>query len=141
MLPRLWNRPEPKADQQPLTLEHLRDMGRGVPTRILSNDAYGAFFVLAASRVRVADAYPRLGGGWTLELHGAYPWQECRFSPDHWQAFYDVHLRERYKAGTLDGAWWLTVTSHLASEYPNGQLASTVDSIVRISLRMRGEVA
>ena len=31
MLPRLWNRPEPKLDQQPFALEHLRDLGRGIP--------------------------------------------------------------------------------------------------------------
>ena len=69
----------------------------------------GAFLVLAASHIRIADAYPRPGGGWTLELHGAYPWQECRFSPEQWQAFYEVHLAGRYRETMLDGEKWLSL--------------------------------
>jgi hypothetical protein len=139
-LPRLWNRPEPELDRQPFCLEHLRDMGRAVPKRILSNDAYGAFLVLAASRVRIADAYTHAGGEWVLELHGAYPWQECRFSPEQWQAFYEVFLAVPYTSGTLDGGWWLIVCRHLAEQHPNGQLASIVASVMAATRRVRGEV-
>ena len=135
----LFNRPEPELDRQPLALEHLRDMGRGVPKRILSNDAYGAFLTLAASRVRIADAYTHTGGEWVLELHGAYPWQECRFSPEQWQAFYEVHLAERYRETMLDGEWWLTITRHLATEYPSGQLASLYENVVKANRHLRGE--
>ncbi len=140
MVARIFNRPEPKLDRQPLALEHLRDMGRAVPKDILSNDAYGAFLTLAATHVRIADAYTHPGGEWVLELHGAYPWQECRFSPEQWQAFYEVHLKERYRETMLDGEWWLTITRHLAVEYPDGQLGSLYENVVKANRRLRGEV-
>jgi hypothetical protein len=141
ILPRFWNRPEPALDQQPYCLEHIRDMGRAVPKRILSNDAYGAFLVLAASRVRIADAYTHAGSEWVLELHGAYPWQECRFSPEQWQAFFECHLAALYRAGELTGAAWVLQCAQIAKDYPNGQLPSTVDSVVLATRRARGEVA
>lgn len=140
--PRLWNRREPELDRQPLALEHLRDAGRHISKRILSDDAYGAFLVIAASRVRIADAYTHANGEWVLELHGAYPWQECRWTPEQWQAFYEVHLAARYRAGELTGEAWPTICRHLASEYPNGDLAATVDGVVwatRAVRRARGE--
>lgn len=136
-IPRLFNRPEPELDRQPLCLEHLRDMGRAVPKHLLSNAAYGAFLTIAASRVRIADAYTHAGGEWVLELHGAYPWQECRFSPEQWNAFYEVFLTVAYQSGNLDGAAWLRVCRYLANEHPNGALASVVDNVVAANRRVR----
>jgi hypothetical protein len=113
---RLFNRPEPELDRQPYCLEHLRGMGRAVPKRLLSNDTYGALLVIAASRVFGVDAYQRpYGGEWNIWCQGADKEQECRFSPEQWQASYDVRLAELY---------------------PNGQLASTVDNVVLATRRV-----
>lgn len=145
MLTRFFNpnRPEPTLDLQPYALEHLRALGRGVPKHLLSDAAYGALLVVAASRVVTVDAYthgdPRHGGEWVIECHGIYSWQEPRFSPEQWQAFYEVRLEDRYREGTLNGEWWLAVCSRLAESYPNGQLASTADHIVGLNRRIREE--
>lgn len=141
MLARIFHRPEPELDQQPYCLEHIRDAGRAIPRRLLSNDAYGAFLTLAASRVRIADAYTHAGGEWVLELHGAFPWQECRWTPEQFQAFYECHLAALYKSGELTGAAWVLQCAQIARDYPNGQLPSTVDSVVLATRRARGEVA
>ena len=129
MLPRFWNRPEPKLDQQPYALEHLQDVGRAVPKRILSNDAYGALLTVAASRVVIADAYTHGGpkGEWVIEVHGAYEWQECRWQPRQWEAFYRRHLDSLYHTGELTGRAWIGICAEIARLYPNGRLASTVD--------------
>jgi hypothetical protein len=127
-VPRLWNRPEPELDRQPYALEHLRDMGRAVPKRILSNDAYGALLVVAASRAVTVDAYTHAGGEWVIEVHGAYGWQEPRWTPAQWEAFYQLHLAGYYRDGLLaDGAVWLRICQVVAAAYPNGQLGSTVE--------------
>src|SRR5258708_22074639 len=116
-IPRLFNRPEPELDRQPYALEHLRDMGRAVPRRLLSNDAYGALLVVAASRAVTVDAYthgdprPGHGGEWVIEVHGAFGWQEPRWTPEQWQAFYEVHLMAYYRGGMLDGEAWLRICS------------------------------
>lgn len=137
MLTRLWNRPAPELDRQPLALEHLQDMGRGVPKRILSHDAYGALLTIAASRAVIVDAYTHGGpkGEWVIEVHGAYPWQEPRWTPEQWEAFYTVHLARRYLAGTLDGSWYLAACRMFAKQYPSGQLASNYDPAFCASIR------
>jgi hypothetical protein len=142
-IPRLFNRPEPELDQQPYCLEHLRDMGRAVPKRILSSDAYGALLTVAASRAVIVDAYthgdprPGHGGEWVIEVHGAYGWQEPRWTPEQWQAFYEVFLAPLYVAGELEGETWLRICQVIAQNHPNGQLASTVDNVVDATRRVR----
>jgi hypothetical protein len=142
-IPRLFNRPEPELDRQPLALEHLRDLGRAVPKRILSHAAYGALLTVAASRAVVVDAYthddPRHGGEWVIECCGAYAWQESRWTPEQWQTFYECHLAALYRAGELTGEAWKRQCYAIARDYPNGQLASTVDSVVLATRRVRGE--
>lgn len=132
-IPRIFNRPEPELDQQPYCLEHLRDMGRAVPKRLLSHAAYGALLTVAASRVVVVDAYthgdprPGHGGEWVIECCGAYSWQEPRWEPRQWDAFYREHLAALYQAYELTGEAWLRLCAEIARLFPNGRLASTVD--------------
>jgi hypothetical protein len=130
MLTRFWNRPSPELDRQPLALEHLQDMGRTVSKRVLSQDAYAALLLVGATRRVIVDAYTHGGpkGEWVIEVHGAYPWQECRWTPAQWEAFYTRHLASLYWNGNLTGDAWVRLCAGIAREYPNGQLASTVDA-------------
>src|SRR5258708_2770522 len=126
MLARLHNRPEPKLQRQRLALEHLRAMGRAVPASVLSHAAYGAVLTIAASRAVIVDAYTHAGGERVIEVHGAYPWQECRWTPAEWEAFYRTHLATPYAAGALTGDMWTALCRAIAERYPNGRLASSV---------------
>jgi hypothetical protein len=146
MLPHLFYRPEPALDAQPYALDHLRDMGRTVPRRLLSNDAYGALLTIAASRTVTVDAYthgdprPGHGGEWVIECHGTYGWQEPRWTPEQWQAFFEVFLKNLYKEGSLvDGRAWLQICTAFALNHPNGQLARVVDHVVQATRRARGD--
>ena len=135
--PRLFNRPEPELDRQPLALEHLCDMGRGVPKFVLLHDAYGALLTVAASRVVPVDAYTHSGPRsreWVIECWGVSG-QEMRWSPAQWEAYYRKHLAILYWNGDLTGEAWKGLCYAIAREYPNGILASTLERELTRELR------
>ncbi len=54
---------------------------------------------------------------WNIECHGAYDWQECRFSPAGWQIMYDRYLTECLERGYMPLAdIWLDTCRRIASE-------------------------
>lgn len=119
--PRL--RPMYLASIHPTTRAHLDAMAHATPTSVLSDNAYLALMLIAASSDNIIiDAYTHAGGAWVVEIHG-YPWQECRYSPAQWQAMYEQQLAQAVESGYMPLAdVWRAVYRQLALTFPNGQM-------------------
>lgn len=117
-------RPEYLASIHPTTRAHLDALAHATPVSVLSDNAYLALMLIAASsRDIIIDAYTHAGGEWVVEIHGAYGWQECRYSPAQWQRMYETHLAQAVEFGYMPLAEvWLGVCRQLALQFPNGQM-------------------
>lgn len=101
----------------------LLQVGQAVSPDVLSDNAYLALLLIAASGHELVTAYDKALVGWHILVRGE-PDQECRFSPVGWQRMYELYLREAVESGAEPLAdIWLDLCHELAvTNYPSHRL-------------------
>ncbi len=99
---------------------HLAEMRADVLTTCLTSAAYDALIDLADAGHDV-DAYTSPSGRWVLWVRSPLAWQEARFTPREWEAFYRLYLFAHY-SGALPRALYAQRCREIADVRPNGQL-------------------
>lgn len=111
-----------KATEAPTT-DPLTDLSEATPTAVLSLAAWDALRTLrAAGHDVTAYRAGNSSGPWVIWVRPAYGWQEGRFTPAQWQAFYTQWLALTHAAGQLTREYWMFVCQMLGEAQPNGQL-------------------
>lgn len=111
-----------------------------IPATVLSDEAVQALRTLhdaggevnAYTRASLTEHLDGQPERWVIWVRPAHGWQEGRFSPAEWEAFYRHWLAAADAQGRLTLDYWLFVCRMLGETQPNGQLVPQAPREVEI---------